>query len=106
MRERPRRGPAQVPDFNLTAFRDDGYLQELNRRFLHPLGLALALEVDPETSEPNGRIKVWDGRDDPEGYVFVGWTAGDRERGARIDEDLQRRLKIREERLGFGIQPL
>jgi hypothetical protein len=30
MKPQPQRGPAQVPEFNLTAFRDEGYLQEIN----------------------------------------------------------------------------
>ena len=42
---------------------DGGYLQEANRQFFHPLGLALALE--------DGALRVWDCRDDPEGICFA-----------------------------------
>lgn len=31
---------------NIKEFKDFGYLQELNRRFLHPLGLALEVAFD------------------------------------------------------------
>ena len=44
--------------------RAEGYLAEANRRFFHPLGLALAVD------EGLARIMVRDGRDDPEGFYF------------------------------------
>lgn len=49
----------------------EGFLQEVNRRFFHPLGLALAVEVG-EDLDPDGymRIQIWDYRDDPEGMFF------------------------------------
>lgn len=50
-------------------FRELGLLQELNRQFLHPLGLALEVSIDDETGEEKfGRI--WDDRKDPEGFLF------------------------------------
>lgn len=50
-------------------FREKGYLQELNRQFLHPLGLSLAIMIDEETGkETFGNI--WDCREDPEGIIF------------------------------------
>ena len=55
-------------------FVDGGYLQELNRLMLHPLGLALAFGVPDATDEDPGRVKttafVIDARDDPEGMIF------------------------------------
>ena len=38
---------------DVNEFIEEGYLQELNRRFLHPLGLALtvAADADDETGE-------------------------------------------------------
>jgi len=49
-------------------FREQGYLQELNRRFLHPLGLALEVVLHDDGTETFG--EVWDSRDDPEGFMF------------------------------------
>ncbi len=51
-------------------FRALGLLQEVNRRFLHPMGLALEVMLDLETKEEviSG---IWDFRDDPEGIVFA-----------------------------------
>lgn len=106
MNEQPDRGPAFPAELNLTKFRDEGYLQEINRRFLHPLGLALALAIADDTKEPTGVVKVWDGRDDPEGFVFTSWAPGDQERGQRIEDELQAALRLREDHLGFGVQPL
>lgn len=45
-----------MPELSVEELRDAGYLSEANRRFFHPLGLALAVSED--------RIVVLDGRDD------------------------------------------
>ena len=50
-------------------FREKGYLQEANRLFFHPLGLALSVDIDKEGNESFGGI--WDYRDDPEGMTFA-----------------------------------
>jgi hypothetical protein len=47
---------------------EGGYLQEANRRFFHPLGLALRVTVD-ETKQPVS-LDVIDYRDDAEGVFF------------------------------------
>ena len=49
-------------------FRELGFLQELNRQFLHPLGLALEVHVDSEGNETLGRI--WDSRKEESGISF------------------------------------
>lgn len=50
-----------------------GLLFEINRRVLHPFGLAMSLEVDTETDKPTKyfNVKLWDGTEDPEGIVFT-----------------------------------
>jgi hypothetical protein len=54
--------------------RNKGYLQEVNRQFFHPLGIALALiyDVDEETGErtATNQVEFLDCRNDPEGYCF------------------------------------
>ena len=58
-----------IKRMDIKAFRNRGYLQEANRLFFHPLGLALEVIVDEE----DGSVKlggIWDSRDDPEGIVF------------------------------------
>lgn len=53
---------------DIKQFRDEGYLQELNRGFLHPLGLALAVAIHDDGTETIAG--VIDCRDDPEGVVY------------------------------------
>jgi hypothetical protein len=55
-------------------FRELGFLQEVNRQFFHPVGLALEVVIDDNGSERLGRI--WDYRDDPEGvwFDFKSWN--------------------------------
>lgn len=84
---------------DIKEFQDLGFLQEVNRLFFHPLGLALAIQIDdceqceghgsPITREDSDTIYregscpgcggsgkthklhgIWDHRDDPEGIVF------------------------------------
>lgn len=52
-------------------FRDEGFLQEANRKFFHPLGLALAVFTDSDVEGGEFLVEVWDYRDDPEGVFFV-----------------------------------
>ena len=77
-------------------FRNEGYLQEANRLFFHPLGLAL--EVNTET----GVIKVWDYRDDPEGIRF---EELDRRKSDRVRFLAEERAEARREALGYWVQP-
>jgi hypothetical protein len=60
-----------VSDINyldIAEFRELGFLQEANRLFFHPLGLALEVVVNDDGTEKLGGI--WDYRDDPEGIIF------------------------------------
>ena len=65
---------------SIEEFKERGYLQEANRLFFHPLGLALEVSIDNDS----GDIKlsgVQDNRDDPEGMIFGDY---DREKADRI----------------------
>lgn len=52
----------------ISDFYSEGYLQELNRLFLHPLGLAMVVEEDEEGNIFFNGIE--DNRDDPEGFLY------------------------------------
>ena len=41
---------------DIKEFKDKGYLQEVNRRFFHPLGLALEIKIDEYSNCFLGRI--------------------------------------------------
>lgn len=96
---------ATINYIDLTEFRERGYLQELNRQFLHPLGMAL--EWSPGTNYEDftkmmGSVgyqygddamhnawagfcmaggdkphlgRVWDSREDEEGYRYARFPA-------------------------------
>ena len=60
---------SEIKRMDIKEFREMGLLAELNRTFLHPLGLALEVIIDDET----GKEKlggIWDYRDDPEGILY------------------------------------
>lgn len=87
---------------DIKEFRQGGYLQEVNRQFLHPLGLALEVEIDDETgSESLGGI--WDYRDDPEGMLFADGMI-DLGKVKRIRDEKNAKSGVRVELIGSVIQ--
>lgn len=92
---------------DLGEFRDQGYLQELNRQFLHPLGLAMELRQTANGQWEFGGI--WDYRKDVEGLYYSGGTLRSKEaceKEKRIAAELVARIPIRRRILGFFIQPV
>lgn len=90
-----------VKRMDIAEFREFGYLQELNRGFLHPLGLALEVIVEDDGTERFGG--VWDYRDDPEGVRYEGMDLADK--AQRVAEERERRRPDREAALGYWQQP-
>lgn len=83
-------------------FWKQGYLQELNREFLHPLGLNLGI------TEEDGTIKlgpIRDARDIPSGYFYEPEEL-DITNAENIHREWSKRAAEREERLGYIVQPL
>jgi hypothetical protein len=91
-----------VTRIDIAEFRREGYLQELNRRFLHPLGLALEVVVEEDGSERLGG--VWDYRADSEGIYYDG--TADAAKAARIDDLLAERSPARKAALGWIVEPV
>ena len=92
---------------DIKEFRESGYLQELNRRFLHPLGLAMEVTINENGTEQLGG--VWDYRDDAEGIMYGESMVCDntfKRKVSFIEESLKIREKTRKELLGFFIQPV
>ena len=100
----------KIKKMSISELREKGYLQELNRRFLHPLGLALEVIVNDDGTEELGGI--WDYRDDDEGiYYGLSKSEGDRiarfEKNARfIDEEIEKRSNARKTLFGDVIEPI
>lgn len=87
--------------------RDDGYLQEVNREFFHPHGLALAVELSDKDGDGNRTflgLYVIDARDDPEGFNFAD---GDdlTEKASRLRRIADARREARMKGLGYWQQP-
>lgn len=82
-------------------FVSEGYLHEVNRKFLHPLGLALSVHTD-EFGTHLGDI--WDYRDDPEGLRFDDASL-DPEKVANVEAQYWRVKGPREKLFGWMIQP-
>lgn len=93
----------EVKKMTVKEFREDGYLQELNRRFLHPLGLALEVTVNEDGTERFSNT-VWDCREDPEGIIY-GPDLLDPEKAKHVFDEQVRRAPVRQNRLGFVVQP-
>lgn len=88
---------------SIQEFWEGGYLQEINRQFLHPLGLALAIERTPAGT--CRIVGVFDARGDPEGFRF-GEDMMLRSKGLAVMDEQQRRRESREAALGYYVQPL
>jgi len=85
---------------DIKEFREMGLLVELNRTFLHPLGLALEVVVNDDGTETIGGI--WDSRDDPEGYLY-GKINEDKVKLA--NEFIAKKHEERRREIGFVYQP-
>ena len=90
-----------MPDrMSVKEFHERGFLQELNRLFLHPLGLAIEVVIDNET----GVVAfggIWQ-TDDPEGIVF---ETIDADKVKRVRELSESMATSRFQALGYIVQP-
>jgi hypothetical protein len=100
----------KIKRIDIKEFREKGYLQELNRRFLHPLGLALEVIIGDDGTETLGGI--WDYREDEEGmYYDINNSDDERKSNFKkkkefIDNEIKERYKKRNEKLGFDTEPI
>lgn len=106
------RKPSQHPRYmDIKEFRESGYLQELNRQFLHPLGLALEIIIDDETGEEK-LGGIWDCRDKPEGIYFDYDNRDYNQiikaivKMAQIEHEFRERSEAREILFGDMIEPI
>lgn len=104
-----------VKRMDLTEFVAQGFLFEINRRFLHPMGLAL--EVTQHTDLKDGGPPltylggVWDYRGDLDGMSYGEppedpvWITR-RQKAATVAAHEQARHATRQATLGFVVQPI
>lgn len=98
MDEETMKGSGPVLRMTAAEFRDGGYLQEVNRRLLHPLGMAMFENL------ASGEFGVLDHRDDVEGWVFLEQDLS--VQAAKVDAELAARSPARQARLGWVVQPV
>ena len=92
----------QCTTLTVKEFRELGCVQEINRRVLHPIGLALEIRILPNGEEEFGRI--WDSRDDPESFVY-----GDginEKKSSSYYSMMQEKMLARLRRFGWIEQPI
>jgi len=94
----------EVKRIDIKEFRKFGFLQEANRQFFHPLGLALEVIIDEETGEET-LGGVWDYRDDPEGMLFKSEEIN-LEKAANVRKLFQKKAQHRLDNFSFVIQTL
>jgi len=95
---------SELKRMSVKEFRKLGLLQEVNRRVLHPCGLALEVVVNDETGEVSFG-QVWDFRDDPEGLIYRDEDL-DVNKKLAVDTLLAAKEAVRLEQLGYVIQPV
>jgi hypothetical protein len=91
----------KVKYLDITEFREIGLLQEVNRRLLHPCGLALEIVVQDDGTMKLGG--VWDYREDPEGMTYS--DAPSAAKAARVDALIEQHRVAREALFGAILQP-
>lgn len=98
-----------IKTIDIKEFREKGYLQELNRRFLHPLGMALSVLVN---NDGESLAEIWDYREDDEG-VYLDIAGGTKEKKEKykqkkefVDNEITNRRKKRTKELGYFIEPI
>ncbi len=92
-----------LPIMPIVDFINLGYLQEANRQWFHPLGLALFATF--QDNKPIGIGLGVQATDDQEGIKFAD-TDIDAEKAHRILKEQTRREVARRKALGYVIQPI
>jgi hypothetical protein len=94
----------EIKRIDIKEFRSLGFLQEANRQFFHPLGLALEVNIGEDGAETLGG--VWDYRDDFEGILFGGKALPNKEKAENVKRIYDEKAKERIGRYGYVVQPV
>ena len=87
---------------DISEFREFGLLQEINRTFFHPRGLALEVTLDDVGNYSISGIQ--DLREDPEGMTFA--NSPSRSKYESCQKLLDDKATTRKHTLGWIIQPV
>jgi hypothetical protein len=97
----------EIKYMDIKEFCEFGYLQELNRSFLHPLGLALEVVIEEDGSYHLGG--VWDYRNEPSGVYYAESVTSKPtflQKAKNIFRQMLRRQPRRTQCLGYQMQPV
>lgn len=95
---------SSIKHMSLRELLEEGFVQEANRQFFHPRGLALCVGVNRRGRATE--LTVWDYREDAEGITF-GEGVMTREKAEKVEAELDRHAPRRLELFaGSVIQPL
>ena len=97
-----------IKKIDIKEFREKGFLQEANRLFFHPLGMALEVILDDTTGKEK-LGEIWDDRDDPEGMLFQDDIVQSKDACEKADHvaDLRDKIgRVRIKKYGNRIQPV
>lgn len=89
---------------DIKVFVNLGILQELNRCFLHPMGLALVVKMDDDGDYTLDGI--WDARDDPDGIMFSNELQLKQSSADYVSKMVNDKLAARVKLCGASIQPI
>lgn len=92
----------KMKEMSVLDFWQKGLLHEINRQFLHPMGLALEVTQDDQGHCHFSRVR--DFRHDPEGYLFVD-ACLDPLKVRRVKRMFEAKRKVREAKYGWHVQP-
>ena len=95
---------SEIKRMSVKEFRELGLLQMINRKVLHPMGLALEVIVNFDTKGQEFG-EVWDYRDDPEGMAFDEGEI-DAEKAETAEAMFESKRSVREEKFGWHVQPV
>ena len=82
----------EIKYMDIKEFREKGFLQEANRMFFHPLGLALEVAINGDGKET--LANVWDFRDDSEGLLYGDYII-DRNKAVEVEKLRLSKVKAR-----------
>jgi hypothetical protein len=88
-------------------FRNQGYLQEVNRQFFHPLGLSLSIDIGADRKA--NPVMILDCRDDPEGIIFdesLLDSDESRQKARLVEQEQREHPASRKSKLGYIIQSI
>lgn len=93
----------EIKRIDIKEFRERGYLHEINRLLLHPLGLALEVNIGADGTEILDG--VWDYRDHAEG-IYYGDDLLSAEKAKAVMAEMFARRDGRIRELHYVIQPI